>query len=400
VVSAAVSQYLDTKWGHLLPNVRAPPSQIVMGGNINPLGIFYINMSVGQPAQSISVAVDTGSFTMLVPGPNCQGCPKEPAKYDATKSTTAKALECADFCPFCNDNDICAWQNTYQTCNLTDTTQPCTVSGLVYKDYFTVGGLTSKQPTRFGVIDKQTKNFQQLYVIDGILGFSLGSTFGQPAQFLQLFQEGQISKRFGMCFDSAGQGGILTLGDADTNLYQGQLQDIKIKTNSDAYVIAMTDVKVGGVSIGLPPSAYRNVPGGGCIVDSGTNILLFPSPVFRALKQSFIRKCSTTSLHGVCDAGSKTLFESQCFTFTQDQLNQFPKLQLNFNNVPMDLPPSNYILPKVGSTKNEYCLGIQNTGNRGLLIIGDTTMESYYTVFDVANNRLQIAPVNKQNCKA
>ena len=34
--------------------------QINMGGNINPLGIFYVNISMGKPAQSIAVAVDSG----------------------------------------------------------------------------------------------------------------------------------------------------------------------------------------------------------------------------------------------------------------------------------------------------------------------------------------------------
>jgi len=401
VVASATQEYLNTKWGHLMQktNTKKAPVQVPMGGNINPLGIFYVNISVGRPAQKIQVAVDSGSFTLLVPGPNCNGCPKAPAKFNWKSSKTAEQYDCSDACPFCSDDNICAWSNTYQTCNLSDTTQPCTVSGLVYEDYFSIGSLSSKETTRFGVIDTQTKNFQQLYVIDGILGFSLGTTFGQVAQIFQLAKEGQIPNKFGMCFDVDGQGGLLTLGEPDQKLYTGQLKNIPL-LQSEAYVIGLTDVQVGGVSIGLPSSSYQEVPEGGCIVDSGTNILLFPDEVFRALKRSFTKKCSQTKLRGMCDVSSdKTFFDGQCYTVSSQQLQSFPDLSLVYDDVPMVLPPTSYLLPKVGD-KSKLCLGIQNTGSDGLLIIGDTTMQQYYTVFDVDNNNLSIAPLNKQNCKA
>jgi len=401
VVESAKQEYLDTKWGHIMQksNTKRAPVQVPMGGNINPLGIFYVNISVGRPAQKIEVAVDSGSFTLLVPGPNCDGCPKAPAKFSWKKSKTAQQYQCSDVCPYCSDDNICAWSNTYQTCNLSDTTQPCTVSGLVYEDYFSIGSLSSKQTTRFGVIDTQTKNFQQLYVIDGILGFSLGTTFGQPAQIFQLASEGQIPNKFGMCFDVDGQGGLLTLGEPAKNLYTGELKNIPL-IQSEAYVIGLTDVQVGGVSLGLPSSSYSEVPEGGCIVDSGTNILLFPDEVFRALKRSFTKRCTQSKLRGICDVDSdKTFFDGQCFTVSDQQLGNFPDLSLVFNNVPMVLPATSYLLPKVGD-QTKLCLGIQNTGDDGLLIIGDTTMQQYYTVFDVDNNNLSIAPLNKQNCKA
>ncbi|PRP79145.1 aspartic proteinase-like protein 2 isoform 2 [Planoprotostelium fungivorum] len=397
--SAGTDFYLSTKWGHLQTNNRKRANNIIMGGNINPLGIFYVNMSVGRPAQEVSVAVDSGSFTMLVPGPNCDGCPTAPAKYNPKLSTTVSQYQCSDACQFCSDSNICAWSNTYQTCNLSDTTQTCTVSGLVFVDYFELGSLKSQGTTRFGVIDTQTKNFQQLYVIDGILGFSLGTTFGQKAQIYQLADEGQISNKFGMCFDVDGQGGLLTLGEPDSKLYKGELKNIPLIPN-EAFVIELDDVKIGGVSIGLPESSYQDVPAGGCIVDSGTNILLFPDDVFNAVKQTFLNKCNKAKLHGVCDVDEgKTFFDTQCYSLTPRQLKSFPNIELDFGGIPMVLPPSSYLLPKVGDP-SQRCLGIQNTGEGGLLIIGDTTMQQYYTVFDLENNFLSIAPLNKQNCKA
>ena len=38
-----------------------PTADIPLGGNIYPLGIFYLTTGMGTPAQEINVALDTGS---------------------------------------------------------------------------------------------------------------------------------------------------------------------------------------------------------------------------------------------------------------------------------------------------------------------------------------------------
>ena len=78
----------------------------------------------------------------------------------------------------------------------------------------------------------------------------------------------------------------------------------------------MTDILVGGTSIGQSIDTYP-----GCIVDSGTNILLLPANLYDALNQTFLKQCSTTKYPYVCDT-QKTLLDGYCYPLTQDEINQ------------------------------------------------------------------------------
>jgi hypothetical protein len=269
----------------------------------------------------------------------------------------------------------------------------------VFTDYFTLGPLKSRGTTKFGVITYQTHNFQQLFVIDGIIGFAMGTTFGQIAQIFQLANEGQISNKFSMCFDSKSQqGGVLTLGQPDPNLYLGKFQSTSL-LNSELYVIEMTDIKLGGVSIGLPSYTYSNNEMGGCVVDSGTNILLVPNSIFTGIQQTLASFCNKRKLVGICNVKQgASLFDGKCFKMASKDVSAYPPLVLYYGSATMILKPEQYLLPSQGDL-NTRCLGIQNSGHGGILIIGDTTMEGYYTVFDVDNMQLKWATVNKQNCR-
>jgi hypothetical protein len=43
-----------------------------MGGNIYPVGIYWVAVDIGTPGQSLLVAVDSGSSDLLVPSSTCQ----------------------------------------------------------------------------------------------------------------------------------------------------------------------------------------------------------------------------------------------------------------------------------------------------------------------------------------
>ncbi|KAL6043721.1 aspartic proteinase precursor [Balamuthia mandrillaris] len=264
-----------------------------MGGNIFPNGIYWMQVSIGTPPQSFAIAVDTGyhyhllpvflptfcrrrcssaffsfyfcfnascnarhyrSTDMLVPGKGCTGChPKKTGQFDiAASSTINKCYQGA-----------CRFSNSYQTCNLTDPTQVCTVSGPVFTDVFAIGDLHAKSP--FGVIMYQTPNFQQFFYIDGVIGFSFpgASSWGGVAPYEQFVQAGLIDNVVSMCLN-ANEGGVITLGGADPSLYHGSIQWTPlINTDFPAYTINMTDIQLNGVSIGLPPIYYTYNAGQG-----------------------------------------------------------------------------------------------------------------------------------------
>eukprot|EP01128_Nolandella_sp_AFSM9_P000640 TRINITY_DN10790_c0_g1_i1.p1 TRINITY_DN10790_c0_g1~~TRINITY_DN10790_c0_g1_i1.p1 ORF type:complete len:452 (+),score=123.78 TRINITY_DN10790_c0_g1_i1:174-1358(+) len=359
-----------------------------VGGNIYPLGIFYISVGLGSPQVDINVALDSGSCTLLVPGKGCDGCTSD-IVYDPSASHTSKPIPCPSFhydCYHCSNGDQCAFSNTYQTCNLTDPSQPCTVTGVMYEDQFNLGGLSDK--VAIGTIEFQTKNFEQFYVIDGVIGFACKTSFGLPIPLQALVNAGKVKDMFSVCLDEDLVGGILTLGGADPSLYTGSFSYTPLVYAGGLYAINLQNIGIGPHSTGVQLPQL--------IVDSGTNILLLPANAFNAMQKIFLT-------HYASLAHVSGLWNGKCFPLTAAEIAAYPTLSLTFpsgsgGTFQLTMVPSTYLMIKKAGS-GLHCLSIDNTGPGGLPIIGDTTMQNYVTLFDRENSQLGFAPVNKQNCK-
>lgn len=341
------------------------------------------------------------SCTLIVPGSPCKGCTSDIA-YRSSESSTSKIVPCPslDFGCFTCSGSNCTYSNSYQTCVMTNPNEVCTVSGQIYMDHFSLGGLSGT--TSVGTITYQTSNFVQFKVIDGVIGFACDSQYNRPTPLQDLVNQGKIQDMFSMCFDESGQGGVFTLGGADPKLYTGEFQYTPfLGDGTGLYSVNLNDVVVGKTSIGVPSYVYNNPMYDGTVIDSGTNIFLLPGTAFSALKKTFRDQCSTNDLFGVCGQNAtNTIFDNQlCFPMTLAQRQAYPDITLTFDpNVKVTMTYAEYIIEFVpGSGK--YCLGVINTGANGFTIIGDTNMSRYVSLYDRVNNRLGFAPVNAANCK-
>jgi len=376
-------------------------SNIPMGGNVFPVGIYWLEVGVGTPTKYYGVAIDSGSCTLIIPGYPCDGCTSKIA-YHPSQSATSKSIPCPSFdygCFSCSGNN-CSYSNSYQTCVMTDPDQTCTVSGLAYVDKFNLGGLTGT--TTLGTITYQTSNFVQFQVIDGVMGFACESQWNMPTPLQDLVNNGKIRNQFSYCMDSNGQGGVFTVGGADPKYYTGDFQYTPFTGDgSGLYTVNLNDIHVGPKSLGLPPYVYNNPMYGGTTIDSGTNVLLLPSTAFNAMHTVFRSLCSTTNLYGVCDSNStNTIFHNGlCFPMTQAQREMYPPLTLTFDpNTKVTMSHKEYIIEFTPGS-GQWCLGVINTGPSGFTIIGDTTMAPYTLLFDRELNRLGFAKVNTNTCK-
>ena len=97
-------------------------SSIPTGGAIWPTAIYWALVQIGTPPQDFPAAIDSGSGDLDVAGMGCDGCVTAPPnnQYNPDLSSTSATALPRTF------------SNTYETCDLTDPTASCTITGNRY----------------------------------------------------------------------------------------------------------------------------------------------------------------------------------------------------------------------------------------------------------------------------
>lgn len=355
-----------------LPNGSSIPAD----GSVWPTAIYWATVQVGTPPQNFPAAIDSGSGDLDISGKGCDGCvtswPNN--QYDASASSTSKGVF-----PY-------SFSNTYQTCDLSDPTAPCTISGKLYSDKVHLAGLGPVDVT-VGSIEKQTSNFDQFKQIDGVIGFTMGS--GKNV-FAQLVKAGLCENIWAMCmYQGQTHNGTLTIGGVDTRLSDGPVNyvpDVGLGFHS---------VKVESLLLnGHSPSPTTIGVGKSAILDTGTNVLLLPSSVMSDLQESM---CLDSKLKSCND-----LWTKKCVTLTADEIAAYPPLSMKLDGLTLDMSPEDYLLfgSPQASSPDQVCLGIRDGGSAGGsgFIIGDTTMRNYYLVFDLEGKKIGWGKVNAKTC--
>lgn len=362
-------------------------------GDVYPVAIMWVYGAIGTPAKQFPIALDTGSFTLDIPMVGCTTCPQAApnAFYDVSKSSTGAAS-----CP-----DGCTFSNSYQTCDLSDPSAVCTISGNYYSDVISIGGL-KPVPVVFGAINYQTPNFDQFKYICGVVG--IAPSGGNQDVFGTIYGAGEVDADvYSMCFVSGStSNGTFTMGGIDSRLYTGTIQYVPNGGGFGGYNLGVNNMLIGSTDVG------PTFQGQSAILDSGTNVLLVTDEQYAAIKAVFMTQCQKTPLQGVCAglvSNGTTLFDGTCYPISAEQEKAFPTLSFNIAGasgstaLTLTMAPSQYLIYRY--YYGDKCLGILPTGSEfagGLFIVGDTLMEKYLTVFDNTNNQIGWAPVNAQYC--
>jgi hypothetical protein len=366
------------------PMRAANGSAFPTGGNVWPVAIYWITLGVGTPPKSFPVAIDSGSMTLDIQGPGCANCPKFAPNnaYQPAASSTSKP------CSILTCRLPKTFSNTYQTCDLSNPDAPCTIKGNNYEDMVSLGGL-GPVPVTFGAITSQTSNFDQFKQIDGVVG--LAGAGGKGNVFESLRAAGYIDQdMFGMCLaQGTKSNGTFTVGALDPRLYTGEMAWAKnLGGMGGLYEMPLSGISVGGKAIKVARKS--------AILDSGTNVLLVPSPIFDALTEAFEGYCQAgAKLKGICDVpagGPKSLLKGGCWSINPTEAAAFPTLTLGITAKGLSMPPSTYLRTGDPACANaapgSVSFGVRDTGATGFLIVGDTTMENYYVAFDRKENRI------------
>jgi len=346
-------------------------SSIPANGAVWPTAIYWTKVQIGTPPVDFPVAIDSGSGDLDVSGKGCKGCvtTQPNVAYDHTKSSTSRRAF-----PF-------AFSNTYQTCDLQDPTAACTISGPLFKDAVSLAGLGPVEVT-VGSIGYQTGNFDQFKEIDGVMGFTMGTS---KNVFASLVAAGKADNVWAMCmYEGQVSNGTITIGGVDPRLSDD------VKYVDDTQFQGFHSVEVASLQLGT-----TTIPvGKAAILDTGTNVLLAPKSVISGLSKAM---CADSSLAHCAD-----LWSNQCVDLTDAEVAAYPALSMSVGQgVTLHMSSQDYLLrgSPLAKVAGQYCIGIRDGGDAGGgFIIGDTTMRNYYLVFDLAEKKIGWGKVNKDMC--
>ncbi|KAK4531490.1 hypothetical protein CCYA_CCYA08G2347 [Cyanidiococcus yangmingshanensis] len=384
------------------------PVNPLAGGIVN-VGEYYVAISVDN--QTVHVQIDTGSTAIAFPLRQCKNCLKGDRRVNLSNPDATRIL-CtnASICKPSSCNSLCGAcsVSTRACCSPVDT-KACGFR-LVYGDgSFAIGALhvgrltltetgLSVYPAYFGGILLDSSSFEHTDV-DGIWGLAYPTLACNPScvppVFDTMVRTGVVPRdMFTLCLtDTAG---ALVLGGA---------AGPEMRKNDYAWVpmthrAVRTYYEVGVESIKFGPSETSVLPEvRSAIVDSGTTLIVISSRSFGTLRE-YLQSRYCDQVPGLC--GEKTWLETgRCATLSDAHIARLPPITVQLTGgVELRIPPDMYMLRAQMRGQMFRCFGIQHvTGDLvdGRIILGDTFMRAYVTVFDRENSRIGFAAA-AENC--
>merc|ERR1719450_1504397 len=208
--------------------------------NIDEYAYYYVDLEVGQPAQLVSMIVDTGSELAAFPCKGCGHCGQhiDPA-FNFEQSRTASWIGCTDWCQGqCKEAKCCYYQGYMEGSS---------ISGVWFEDQVRLGDNFSHNPpvrSKMGCHNNENKLFYDQKA-NGIFGIGPSSR----TLLQDLFADhGHVdSSIFSLCF--AYWGGRLVVGGHNESYHTGPVQYMPMSTSSGQYIVPLTAILVEGVEV-------------------------------------------------------------------------------------------------------------------------------------------------------
>jgi hypothetical protein len=302
---------------------------------------FYGEISIGTPPQNFRVVFDTGSSNLWVPSSLCTSLAcKLHNTFNAADSSTYVA-------------NGTQFNISYGSGG---------VDGYFSTDSVTLGGLTAKKVS-FGEITTEDGLSFVAAQFDGICGMAYQSISvdNEIPFFYYLVNQGLIQQNLFSVYltqQAGSQGSVMILGGTDSTYYTGNITYVPL-LQEDYYMVNIDNLTFNGTAYGK-----TNMWG---IVDTGTSLLV-GNPGWIA-----------------------SLLEAFPGTVTCDMINSLPPIIVTLGGTQFSIPASSYILDVEG----QCILGVMSlefpSTFPDTMILGDVFIRSFYTIFDIGNNRLGFA---------
>ncbi|XP_072494526.1 gastricsin-like [Notamacropus eugenii] len=315
---------------------------------------YYGEISIGTPAQNFLVLFDTGSSNLWVNSVYCQS-------------------EACTTHPQFNPSDSSTFSSSEQTFSIEYGSGSLT--GFFGYDTVTIQGLSITNQ-EFGLSETEPGSSFLYANFDGILGLAYPAiSSGGATTVMEGFLNEDLLDAAVFAFylsgdENSDDGGEVTFGGVDTSLYTGDINWTPV-TEEAYWQIGISGFSIDGESTGWCSDGCQ------AIVDTGTSLLSVPSDMFSELMEYI---------------GAEE-DEDGDYLVSCSSIDSLPTLTFNINGVDFPLPPSAYIL----EGDSTYCevgimtISLTSESGQSLWILGDVFLRNYYSVFDLANNRVGFA---------
>ncbi|GAP86441.1 putative aspartic-type endopeptidase [Rosellinia necatrix] len=333
--------------------------------------LYFVNATLGTPAQSVRLHLDTGSSDLWVNTPNSALCADSSQQCAYAGSYSA------------NDSSTYEYIGGWFNISYVDGSG---ASGDYVSDTITIGSSTLDR-LQFGI--GYTSSSAQ-----GILGVGyqvnevqVGRAGLDPYDNLPaaMVTAGQIARNaYSLWLNDldANRGSIL-FGGIDAAQYTGALQTLPIQASRGVYsefLITMTALSLGGVAVAADQALA-------VLLDSGSSLTYLPDDmvevIYEQVGAQYDASAGAAYVPCALEANSSTLD----FTFTT------PTISVEMNELVLDLVTSDGRRPTFSDGTAACLFGVAPAGS-GTNVLGDTFLRSAYVVYDLDNNQISLAQTN------
>ncbi|KAF8266901.1 aspartic peptidase domain-containing protein [Lactarius quietus] len=306
---------------------------------------WYGSISVGTPANTFTVQIDTGSSDLFFPSSTCDSTCKGHKLYDASESSTAYGLRSPFYLRYGDGSGV---------------------NGTLYTDDVTIAGYTAKEQTLGAATHLSGSLTSPHFVPDGILGLAFPSisVFHASPIFQTLVAQSALrTNSFGMYL---GQNySELYLSGSNNKLYEGVFTYVPL-THEGFWQTKFEALYFNGQKIANTTDT---------VIDSGTTMILGHKKAVQAVYNQIPGAFPLVLRPGFysipCSFNSSISFQFGATNFTLQHET------FNLGELYTDSPD---------------CLGgIAANDGFDFWIIGDVFLQNVYTEFDVGNQRIGFA---------
>ena len=359
---------------HLHPDAHPPENITGIPLSTQDGTQYLINLTIGT--QAFNLSIDTGSTTAGVAASGCSSCSQAGVTTLYSPGNTASDDNQSANASYADGS---GWR------------------GEIYTDNVTAGHGTGTTQLNFVAISTQSSFFHNSSSA-GILGLGPDALLsnGTTSYFDTVTNAGAAPI---MAFEFCAHDGQMWIGsDFDTSVASQAVQytsDVG-SNNNPFYAVNLTDIGIGGTSIGAGSSVYSDP-----IVDTGTSLFYLPTSAYSALVTAIDNSHGFKSMFGnstIAAANQGCLIAPGGTTDAQLDA-ALPELSMTFpkasggGSFSVSVPASKSYMLYAGG--GYYCFAAADggSGNQGIgTVLGDTIMRAFLTVIDVGNNRIGFAP--------